>query len=71
MLEFSAHPLLQPLTVDLSKVDEFEFVLLEVNAARPHALKLREAWKTKCACGSEARSTLSDLRCQVSGPELV
>lgn len=29
MLEFSAHPLLQPLTVDLSKADEFEFVLPE------------------------------------------
>lgn len=29
MLEFSAHPLLQPLTVDLSNADEFEFVLPE------------------------------------------
>jgi len=27
LLEFSAHPLLQPLTVDLSNADEFEFVL--------------------------------------------
>ena len=26
VLEFSAHPLLQPLTVDLSNADEFEFV---------------------------------------------
>ncbi len=29
VLEFSAHPLLQPLTVDLSNADEFEFVLPE------------------------------------------
>jgi hypothetical protein len=29
VLEFSAHPLLQPLTVDLSSADEFEFVLPE------------------------------------------
>jgi hypothetical protein len=29
VLEFSAHPLLQPLTVDLSKAEEFEFVLPE------------------------------------------
>ena len=29
VLEFSAHPLLQPLTVDLSKANEFEFVLPE------------------------------------------
>ena len=29
MLEFSAHPLLQPLTVDLSNANEFEFVLPE------------------------------------------
>jgi hypothetical protein len=29
VLEFSAHPLLQPLTVDLSKADEFEFGLPE------------------------------------------
>ena len=28
-LEFSAHPLLQPLKVDLSNADEFEFVLPE------------------------------------------
>lgn len=27
VLEFSAHPLLQPLTIDLSNADEFEFVL--------------------------------------------
>ena len=27
VLEFSAHPLLQPLTVDLSNANEFEFVL--------------------------------------------
>jgi hypothetical protein len=32
VLEFSAHPLLQPLTVDLSKADEFEFVLPEREA---------------------------------------
>jgi|ERR1700733_1468895 hypothetical protein len=29
VLEFSAHPLLQPLTVDLSNADEFEFVVPE------------------------------------------
>ena len=29
VLEFSAHPLLQPLTVDLSNANEFEFVLPE------------------------------------------
>src|SRR5208282_5691934 len=29
VLEFSAHPLLQPLTVDLSNASEFEFVLPE------------------------------------------
>jgi hypothetical protein len=29
VLEFSAHPLLQPLTVDLSNANEFEFVLTE------------------------------------------
>ncbi len=29
VLEFSAHPHLQPLTVDLSKANEFEFVLPE------------------------------------------
>lgn len=29
LLEFSAHPLLQPLTVDLSNANEFEFVLPE------------------------------------------
>lgn len=29
VLEFSAHPLLQPLTVDLSNAEEFEFVLPE------------------------------------------
>jgi hypothetical protein len=29
VLEFSAHPLLQPLTVDLAKAHEFEFVLPE------------------------------------------
>ena len=29
MLEFSAHPLLQPFMVDLSKASEFEFVLPE------------------------------------------
>jgi len=29
VLEFSAHPLLQPLIVDLSNADEFEFVLPE------------------------------------------
>lgn len=29
VLEFSAHPLFQPLTVDLSNANEFEFVLLE------------------------------------------
>jgi len=29
VLEFSAHPLLQPLTVDLSSADEFEFVVPE------------------------------------------
>jgi hypothetical protein len=29
VLEFSAHPLLQPLSVDLSNADEFEFVLPE------------------------------------------
>ncbi len=29
VLEFSAHPLLQPLTVDLSKANEFEFLLPE------------------------------------------
>jgi hypothetical protein len=29
VLEFSAHPQLQPLTVDLSKANEFEFVLPE------------------------------------------
>ncbi len=29
VLEFSAHPMLQPLTVDLSDANEFEFVLPE------------------------------------------
>lgn len=29
VLEFSAHPLLQPLAVDLSNADEFEFILPE------------------------------------------
>lgn len=29
VLKFSAHPLLQPLTVDLSKANEFEFILPE------------------------------------------
>ena len=29
VLEFSAHPLLQPLTIDLSHANEFEFVLPE------------------------------------------
>lgn len=29
MVEFSAHPLIQPLTIDLSRADEFEFVLPE------------------------------------------
>ncbi len=29
MVEFSAHPLLQPLTIDLSNANEFEFLLPE------------------------------------------
>ncbi len=41
VLEFSAHPLLQPLTVDLSKANEFEFVLpeREVEAADSDLVK--------------------------------
>ena len=35
VLEFSAHPLLQPLTVDLSNADEFEFVLPEREVKGP------------------------------------
>ncbi len=31
VLEFSAHPLLQPLTVDLSHANEFEFALPSAN----------------------------------------
>ena len=37
VLEFSAHPLLQPLTVDLSNANEFEFVLPEREIAGPES----------------------------------
>ena len=41
LLEFSAHPLLQPLTVDLSRADQFEFVLpdREVNGKDSELVK--------------------------------
>jgi hypothetical protein len=35
VLEFSAHPLLQPLTVDLSNATEFEFVVPERETESP------------------------------------